>query len=146
MRRYGITKPNVYYRPRPGAYGIFWRKKKVLLTFQGAPFFEWQLPGGGIDFGESPIQALRREGFEETGWALQVERKITTYKKFDYLDEYGFYAEKICNIFEGRALFMRGNPTEPGHEAAFFDPEIAINILHNRPDSAILKRVFQRKL
>ncbi len=32
--------------------------------------FEWQLPGGWIEVGESPQQAARREVSEETGLAL----------------------------------------------------------------------------
>ncbi|MBT8435357.1 MAG: NUDIX domain-containing protein [Gammaproteobacteria bacterium] len=33
--------------------------------------FEWQLPGGWIERGESPAQAARREVCEETGLKLQ---------------------------------------------------------------------------
>lgn len=32
---------------------------------------KWELPGGKIDVDESPIDALRREAFEETGLQIQ---------------------------------------------------------------------------
>lgn len=38
--------------------------------------FEWQLPGGWIDRGESPEQAARREVSEETGLQLQNPRFV----------------------------------------------------------------------
>ena len=38
--------------------------------------FEWQLPGGWIDRGESPEQAARREVCEETGLQLQEVRFV----------------------------------------------------------------------
>ena len=31
---------------------------------------EWDIPGGHVDQGEDPIDALRREIHEETGWTL----------------------------------------------------------------------------
>jgi len=34
----------------------------------------WWLPGGGVDFGESPTEALEREFLEETGLAVSVGR------------------------------------------------------------------------
>ncbi|HAW49319.1 MAG TPA: NUDIX hydrolase, partial [Roseovarius sp.] len=68
IRRFGESpRPDVAYRLRPGAYAILPHRGRLLVTHQADPLPELQLPGGGIDPGESPVQALYREVFEETG-------------------------------------------------------------------------------
>lgn len=56
-------------RQRVAAYGLVQREDKVLLS-RLAPkvrFSGWTLPGGGVDHGEHPREALRREIYEESG-------------------------------------------------------------------------------
>src|ERR1700754_1316163 len=66
-------------RRRIGAYGLCRDGDRVLLTrtsdksdFPGV----WQLPGGGLDQGEPPEHALRREFREETGLEIDVQRPL----------------------------------------------------------------------
>jgi 8-oxo-dGTP diphosphatase len=77
MRRWGeAVVRERRYRRRPGAYAILWRDGAVLLTLQAEPRPEAQLPGGGIDAGESPLAALHREVREETGWTIAGARRL----------------------------------------------------------------------
>jgi 8-oxo-dGTP diphosphatase len=56
------------------AYGILVRDDSVLLVRSSSPVIVpplWWLPGGGINFGESPEETLLREFEEETGLAIK---------------------------------------------------------------------------
>jgi ADP-ribose pyrophosphatase YjhB (NUDIX family) len=60
---------------RPAAYALVRRDDAVLLTrisVTGHHTGSWTLPGGGIDHGESPHEAVAREVREETGLEVEV--------------------------------------------------------------------------
>ncbi|WP_323779161.1 NUDIX hydrolase [Leisingera sp.] len=135
IRRFGKTPENGQrYRIRPGAYALLPRDGRLLITCQFAPQPDLQLPGGGIDPGESPIPALHREVFEETGWKIGKPRKMGVFRRFAYMPEYGLWAEKICHIYIARPLRRIGPPAEDGHEALWIDPEEAAMRLGNAGD------------
>ena len=48
------------YVTRHGVYAIIRKVNKLLITFQGDPHYEYQLPGGGVDLEESNLQTLHR--------------------------------------------------------------------------------------
>jgi 8-oxo-dGTP pyrophosphatase MutT (NUDIX family) len=66
-------------RQRVAAYALLTRNGDVLLTQMSSRTRiegRWTLPGGGIDHGEDPRDALRREVYEETGLRVEPGRVV----------------------------------------------------------------------
>lgn len=128
------------YAPRPGVYAILPRAGGVLLTCQMSPVLEIQLPGGGIDPGEQPVQALHREVFEETGWHIARPRRLGMFRRFVYMPEYALWAEKLCHVYVAWPARCLSAPTEPEHEAIWMAPDHAVQMLGNDGDRHFLAR------
>ena len=144
MRRYGdAPEKHRRYEFRAGVYAILPRGGDLLLTHQAEPTPEFQLPGGGIDPGESPLRALHREVFEETGWAIADPVRIGAFRRFTYMPDYDKWAEKLCTIYVARPVRPHGAPTEPAHTAIWTPATLAIDILAD-PGSADLVRSLIR--
>ena len=143
IRRFGETfqhgKP---YRRRPGAYAILWNGVDLLTTVQDGDVPEVQLPGGGIDPGEHPIPALHREVMEETGWTMAEPRKLGAFRRFVYMPEYAYWAEKLCSIYIARPVLQRGPPIESEHSAVWMSPADAAKLLGNEGDRHFVKTLF----
>ena len=139
IRRYGESvKSGQAYKRRPGVYGILARDGKILVTYQAVPVPEYQLPGGGIDKGEHPIAALHREVREETGWKIAIVGRLGAFRRFTYMPEYGFWAEKVCTVYLARPIYRLGPPTEPDHMAVLMTVRQALHLLGNPGDNAML--------
>lgn len=110
------------YTVRPGAYAILPLKKRVLLTGQDADVLDIQLPGGGIDPGESQIQALHREVREEIGWCISNPRRLGAFRTFIFIPEYDLWAEKLCHVYVARPVYQVTQPTEADHFTLVLDP------------------------
>jgi len=143
IRRFGApAKPGVTYIRRPGAYAILAQGDQVLMTHQNAPDPEFQLPGGGIDPGESVIAALHREVLEETGWRIAAPRRLGAFRRFAYMPEYHLWAEKLCHVYIAHPVRALGNPSEPGHSAHWVEAGDAAEIAGNPGDRHFLRQYF----
>ena len=129
-RRFGRPpRADRHYTARPGVYAIIDAGDGLLATFQEAPRPELQLPGGGIDPGESPRVALAREVLEETGYTIHAVRRLGMFHRFTYMPDYDLFAQKQCHIYVARLGLRRSAPTEPGHLAVFLPWETAVDRL-----------------
>src|SRR5580700_10176430 len=82
--RFGDPLPGLDYTDRPTAYGLLEHEGRLALVNvelpDRAPFYD--LPGGGIDPGESEAQALIREFGEETGLVVMAGDLVTRAEQF----------------------------------------------------------------
>ncbi len=141
MRRFGEPRrPGQRYVLHPGVYAILPRDRSLLLTHQSEPMPEFQLPGTGIDPGESPLRALHRKVFEETGWHIARPRRLGAFRRITYVPEYDLWAEKLCTIYLARPARRLGRPREALHQAIWTDSATAVRILANEGDRAFVAR------
>lgn len=105
-------------RSRHGSYGILIQDGKVLLTQNHSGPYQglWGLPGGGIEFGESPEDTLQREFLEETGLSItniHPLRVITTCGSSGS-DEGSYHFHHICHVY--RILVWEKRPEHIAEE------------------------------
>ena len=131
------------YTQRTGAYAVLPRDGALLVTHQDEPWPEFQLPGGGIDPGESPLAALHREVFEETGWRIARPRRLGAVRRFTFMPEYDLWAEKLCIIYVAHPVRPLGPPSEDGHSAHWMAPDLAADLLGNPGDRAFVRDLLR---
>ncbi len=91
---------------------VICRENKIFATQRGYGDYKdwWEFPGGKIEPGESPEQALKREILEELAAEFSVGRKIMTVE-YDYPT---FHLSMDCFV----CTLIRGEPELLEHEAA----------------------------
>lgn len=100
-------------RFRIALYGVLIENNKVLLTTTKVPSGTiTNFPGGGLELGETPIEAVVREFDEETGLKVSVENLIFCSQKFQQNPEYP--DEQLMHIYyrvrrTGGELLTKGN-------------------------------------
>lgn len=130
------------YILRAGAYAILPLKRRLLLTGQMGEALDIQLPGGGIDPGESPVQALHREVREEIGWCISAPRRLGAFRRFVYMPEYDLWAEKLCHIYVAHPVYQVAEPIEADHVTLVLDPSEAAAALGNDGDRQFVQAFY----
>lgn len=143
IRRFGQPPlPTQRYTLRAGAYAILPLQTRILLTAQVGEVLDIQLPGGGIDLGESPTQALYREVMEETGWRISKPKRLGAFRRFVFMPEYDLWAEKICHIYVAKPTRQICEPLEPSHFTTIMEPSEAAFSLGNEGDRNFVEGFF----
>lgn len=125
------------YRPCVGMVvfndaGLVWAGRRIAernSEMEGAAQL-WQMPQGGIDEGEDPVEAARRELFEETGMeSLKLVEEAKDWIDYDlpphlvgvvWKGRYRGQTQKwIAFRFHGDEREIRINPPPGGHSAEF---------------------------
>ncbi len=103
----------------------------VKLTYQRE--HPWGLPGGSLEYGESPEAGVRREVREETGWEVEIEKLL--FVKTWAPDRVGLYY--LCRIVAGEF-----QPSDEVSEFGYFSPETLPDV---RPlDVELIEQIYEK--
>jgi 8-oxo-dGTP diphosphatase len=87
---------------------IFGEEERILCVRLNYGAKNWTTPGGQVESGESPVEALKREVFEEIGCRIKATDLIGVYAKP--------FEDDLVLCFEAKVIGRE--PWEPDHEIA----------------------------
>ncbi|MFZ1301184.1 MAG: NUDIX hydrolase [Candidatus Microsaccharimonas sp.] len=110
--------PNAFYRVSVKAV-IFNEAGEVFSVHEGE---DWTLPGGGVDHGEDPLTALKRELYEEAFVESGFEAKLIGTESFyvDTKDAMAFWLVYELRMNDAHFAYQAG---EDADEVAFRNPD-----------------------
>ena len=120
MLAFDRPDPRYRYTDRWGAYAFVLEPGRGLFLVETPD--GWELPGGGIEAGESPVQALEREIWEETGHRLRTARPFVTVRQIWTRPDKGTFFNKICTVFLASVEGPLQAPLEADHRPFWTDP------------------------
>jgi 8-oxo-dGTP diphosphatase len=97
-------------RPVLGVAGVVISHGRVLLIRRGHPPLEgqWSIPGGMLELGETVMEGVRRELFEETGIEARATQLVEVFERISLDDagkpKYHFVVlDYLCERIRGEA-------------------------------------------
>lgn len=99
---------------RIGVFALIFNHEKQILLGHRRDIDWWNLPGGGMEAGETVDEAICREVFEETGLKVKVERLTGVYSKPQKQEVVLTF---LCEVIGGSL-----QPTEETLESRYFAP------------------------
>ena len=128
--------------------GILSQSGKILLQ-KRADKGTWGLPGGALELGESALEALVREFYEETGVEVRVEKLLNVYTK--YSDSYpnGDEAQVLTILYlvsSETSISINFFTSDETLELGFFDHSDIQNIaIVNQQHQDMINDFFENK-
>lgn len=98
MKSFGKRNDKLIYRRRVGAYAVILNQDGKYLVIECSEGYLF-LVGGGIEKGENPVVALKREAIEEIGFSLNIGEFIGKAEKHWVSPQYSDLSQHNIGYF-----------------------------------------------
>lgn len=130
------------YFPRPGAYAlIFDAYHSVALLRVKQRYF---LPGGGAEPGETSVETVRREVYEECGYEIVVGVQLGVAVDYIFAQNEGKYYEIQSVFWEAWLGRKVSEPCEADHELVWLEAAKAHTLLERPGQKWALRKACER--
>jgi 8-oxo-dGTP diphosphatase len=127
LHAFGTRLNGIHYIERSGVYAVIENDHKQIAVIEtSAGYF---LPGGGIDPGETEINALKREIMEEIGHQVSVVTEIGEAVEYIKGRMDGTYFRIHGTFYKARIETKIGEGMEKDHRLIWLSPEEACKVL-----------------
>ncbi len=129
-----------YATPKLDVRGVVMQEGKMLLVKELADGC-WTLPGGWVDVGEPPSQAVEREVWEESGYEVKAVKLLALYDHRQHnFSRYIFHIYKLFFLCE----LLGGKPATSIETdgAEFFGQEALPPLSLGRVTDEVMQRMF----
>lgn len=143
MEYIGIKEENIEYIKRPGAYAIIINKNddKIGIVTDGKGYFYL---GGGIEKGETKLEALKRELIEEAGYSIKNIREFEEVSSYIFSDDKG-YLEVIASVYIAEFDERIAEPVEKDHTVLWVKPEEYVSKMFREWQRYIMERFMEER-
>ena len=143
LLRGGMTLPSANHRPIPTVGALIYNALgQVLIVCTNKWYGKWGIPGGKIEYGESSVDALRREITEETGLTITDIKFVLSQ---DCIDSAEFYRREHFILLNYTCRVTGETDVTLNEEAQSFrwlsEPD-ALQLNLNRPTRFLLDAVM----
>lgn len=127
---FGARLDGTDYTERPGVYAIIENgDRQVAVIETGSGYF---LPGGGVETGETEVEALKREILEETGYqVLVLAGKCEAVEYLEARAE-GMYYRIHGKFYRAQLEAKIGEGIEKDHRLVWLRQEDALKVLRRQ--------------
>jgi ADP-ribose pyrophosphatase YjhB (NUDIX family) len=136
-------KEEGYATPKVDVRGAVFQNDKILLVKEREDGC-WTLPGGWVDVGESPSNAIAREVYEESGYQTRVVKLLAVYDRNHPRHKHPPHRYHIYKLLFQCEL-IAGTPTDnfETEEATFFGEQEIPQLSLTRVVPTQIARLFE---
>ncbi|MUL35663.1 NUDIX hydrolase [Gloeocapsopsis dulcis] len=138
-----FSKEEGYATPKVDVRGAVFHNNQILLVKEREDGC-WTLPGGWVDVGESPSQAVVREVYEESGYHTQIVKLLAIYDRNHPRHQHPPIRHHVYKLFF-QCQLIGGSPAESTEttEAAFFTAHDIPELSLTRVVPSQISRLFE---